>query len=121
MKIWELKLSGNLRATPGLLRDCFTFLYQNARFGKRQVRLLYCYAPLLLCDGIAAHIYAGLDNRTSNWNIFHCRDLRHDRRGTGSPSTVERWKRFACKTDQRRYSDGTAVAHRSPYALFRVL
>jgi len=26
MKIWELKPLGTLWATPGLLRDCFTFL-----------------------------------------------------------------------------------------------
>jgi len=55
---------------------------------KRKFWLWYCYLPLLLCDGIAAHIYAVVVNRTSIGNIIHCRDLRHDRRGTGSPSMV---------------------------------
>jgi len=29
MKIWEPKLLGTLWATPGLLRDCFTFTLIN--------------------------------------------------------------------------------------------
>ena len=38
MEIWEPKPPGTLWATPGLLRDCFTFIYlQAVRWGRENM------------------------------------------------------------------------------------
>ena len=79
--------------------------------------IMWWYRGTHLCDGTAAHIYACMDNRTSNWDNIQCGDGRHDKSGTQSPSMVERWKGLTV----RLASDGTAGAQRSLYALYRVL
>jgi len=52
MEIWEPKPSGTLWATPGLLRDCFTFTFyriiilsNNYRCHFLSTRLSFCLRP----------------------------------------------------------------------------